>query len=159
MPVKPGSTAWRLARLLDRPSLEALREVVALADAGTLSEGTPQDESLATEAPFPSDDDCEILWDRTATEVLARIHAAAPDPGAFTGYGDGTIVVLRARHATFEPRGLEPGDVVLTDEGVVAACGDGHGVLIEEARDEAATMSLRGAVVAELFPGIGTVPP
>ncbi len=156
--VPPGVDAWRLARHLDRPSLQALRDVIAMAADGTLGKGNPQDESQATLAPAPTDEDTEILWDRTVDEVIARVRAAAPEPGAFTGYGDATIVVLRVREAVFKPRGLEPGDVVRTDEGVVAACGDGRGVFIEEARGEGDGDSLRGAAVATLFPGIETVP-
>ena len=156
--VPPDVDAWQLARRLDRPSLEALLDAVTLAARGDLGPGEPQDEALATPAPAPSDDDCEILWDLTVPEVLARVRAAAPEPGAFTGYGDDTIVVVRARAAAWRPRAIEPGDVVVTEEGVVVACGDGGGVVLLEARREDESATRRAAAVAEIFPGIEAVP-
>ncbi len=56
----------------------------------------PQDPAHATEAPAPTDDDCEIRWDQPADEVLALIRAASPEPGAFTAVGDDSVVILDA---------------------------------------------------------------
>jgi methionyl-tRNA formyltransferase len=158
VPVPPRVNAWRLARALDRPSLEAVRDVVrGIADGTLTEEGAAQDESLATEAPRPTDDDCEILWDHPASRVLARIRAAAPEPGAFTGLGEGTLVVLDAEPYAKAPRGLEPGDVAWLPEGVVVACGAGDAVLLTRARSEDDEVVLTGERIATLLPGLRRV--
>lgn len=153
-----GLTAGELARYLDRPSLEALRDAVSgIADGILDPRGTAQDHDLATDAPRPSDDDCEVRWDEPAPLVLRRVFAAAPEPGAFTAFNDATVVVLGARVAERPPRGLAPGDVVLTAEGVVAVCGGNSAVVITAARDEAGEEVMRGEGVAALFPGVARV--
>jgi methionyl-tRNA formyltransferase len=158
VPVPPRVNAWLLARALDRPSLEAVRDVVRGLAEGTLSEeGIPQDDALATEAPKPTDDDCEILWDHPASRVIARIRAAAPEPGAFTGLGEGTLVVLDAEAFARAPRGLEPGDVAWLPEGVVVACGGGEAVLLTKARSEDDDTAVVGERIAALLPGLRRV--
>jgi methionyl-tRNA formyltransferase len=76
VPVPPRVNAWLLARALDRPSLEAVRDVVRGLAEGTLSEaGIPQDDALATEAPKPTDDDCEIHRAHSRSRARAwRLH-------------------------------------------------------------------------------------
>ena len=158
VPVPPRVNSWLLARALDRPSLEAIRDVVRGLAEGTLAEGgAPQDEALATEAPRPDDDDCEILWDHPASRVIARIRAAAPEPGAFTGLGEGTLVVLEAEAYARAPRGLEPGDVAWLPEGVVVACGGGEAVLLTRARSEDDDVVVTGERIAALLPGLRRV--
>ncbi len=157
--VPDGVDAGRLARHLDRPSLEALRDVVAGMERGEIGDaGESQDASKVTEAPRPTDDDCEILWDEPVERVLARIRAASPDPGAFTGVGDRTVVVLAAQRSPVSPKGLDPGDVAWLDGGVVVACGDGA-ILLTRARDEESEVSLGGEKIAGLFPGLRRVGP
>ncbi len=156
MRVPEHLNAWQLARALDRPSLETLRDVVRAIERGE-AHGVAQDETFATFAPRPSDEDCEISWDAPADQVLRLVRAAAPDPGAFTGFGDETVVVLSARLADRKLRGLEPGDAVLLRDGVAVVCADARGVLITEAMVESSGEKLRGRDVAKLFPGIATL--
>jgi methionyl-tRNA formyltransferase len=145
--------AWELARALDRPSLALMRDVAARYARGETIPEIPQDDERASEAPAPSDEDCELVWDWPVEDVLARIRAAAPDPGAFTGYGEQTVVILKARPAEEVPLALEPGDIVQTDEGVLVRAADG-GIIVLEARAEDDDRTLSGAQVAKLFPGI-----
>jgi methionyl-tRNA formyltransferase len=156
MAVPPDVNAGKLARLLDRPSLEVLRDVVDLIERGEET-AIPQDTSLATQAPKPTDEDCELIWDLPVDAVLRTIRAASPDPGAFTGFGDDTLVILKARKAEKVPRGLEPGDVALTPEGVLIACRGGEGIVVLEAAREGEERTRQGRDVAALIPGIGVV--
>ena len=156
--VPPRGNAWALARALDRPSLEAVRDVVrGIAEGRFTDAGTSQDDARATEAPRPTDDDCEILWDHPALRVIARIRAASPDPGAFTGLGEGTLVVLEAEPYANPPRGLEPGDVAWLPGGVVVACGGGEAVLLTRARSEEDDTVVTGERIAALLPGLQRV--
>lgn len=155
VPVPPEVTAGRLARLLDRPSLALLGESVSAIERGE-ARAAAQDPRGATDAPRPTDDDCEIVWDQPVDAVLRRIRAAAPEPGAFTGFGDDTVVIGRARRATARLRGLDAGDVVRTSEGVVVACRDGA-IVVQEAQREGDVRRLVGDAVAALFPGIAVI--
>lgn len=155
--VPATGNCWTLAKALDRPSLELLRDVVADMARGTLATPTLQDESRATTAPVPTDEDCEILWDRPALEVIRQVRAAAPEPGAFTAFGDQTVVVLEAREAQRVPKSLEPGDIVHTRDGLTVACANGTGVVITAARRDEDDDVARGAMIDALFPGIERV--
>jgi methionyl-tRNA formyltransferase len=158
VPVPPEVDAWGLARALDRPSLALLRDALYGLERGTLGPSAPQDPAGATLAPEPQDDDCELLWDWPASTVVARVRAASPEPGAFTGFGEDTLVVLKAREAQRPPRGLDPGDVVLTPEGVTVVCGEGSAVVLLAVRREASEEVHRGPAVRALFPNLGEVP-
>jgi methionyl-tRNA formyltransferase len=154
--IPEGCNSLQLARLLDRPSLALMREVAGRYARGEVLQAIPQDDERATDAPTPSDDDCEILWDWTVDEVLARIRAASPDPGAFTGFGDETVVITRARRAREVPAPLEPSDIVRSDEGVVICAADGA-IVVLEARREGEDRSFKDDAVADLFPGVPVV--
>jgi methionyl-tRNA formyltransferase len=156
VPIPKDCNAWELAKALDRPALALMRELAGRYARGETIPEIPQDEERATEAPAPSDEDCELVWDWPVEDVLARVRAAAPDPGAFTGYNDSTVVILKARPAVRVPLALEPGDIVETDEGVLVRAADG-GIIIVQARAEGDPTTLEGAEVARLFPGIPRV--
>lgn len=152
----PGDAdAWRLARILDRPSLSLMREIAGRYARGEPLPATPQDESKATPAPEASDDDCELLWSEDTAWVLRRVRAAAPWPGAFTEYRGETIVITRAAAAE-RPVGLRAGEAARDTEGVVIATADGA-VRLLEARTEDEERPLRGADVVKLFPGLPRV--
>ena len=158
VPVPPRVNSWTLARALDRPSLEAVRDVVqGIVEGRFVDDGTPQDESRATEAPRPTDDDCEILWDHPASRVIARIRAGPPPPGALTRQGAGTRVGGDAEPLPNAPRGGRTGDVAWLPEGVVVACGGGEAVLLTRARSEDDDTMLTGHRIATLLPGLERV--
>jgi methionyl-tRNA formyltransferase len=151
--VPTRGNSWQLAKALDRPSLALMRETTARYARGETIPPIPQDDEKATDAPAPTDEECEILWEWSVDEVIARVRAAAPDPGAFTGYGDETVVILDARRAEYVPKAVEPGEIVRTREGVIIRAGDGA-VVVLEAKLEGEETVKRGAAVAEIFPGI-----
>ncbi len=150
--IPPDANAWRLARLLDRPSLALMREIARRAARGEEIARTPQDETRATLAPEPSDQDCELRWSWPVDTILARIRAAAPWPGAFTAYADETLVITRASAAP-RPRGLAIAQAARDGEGVIIAAADGA-VRVLEARREVEDTLLRGRDVVALFPGL-----
>lgn len=73
--------AWQLARALDRPSLAALRAVVAAFARGERPAAEPQDETLATWAPEPEGALSRVDWSWPSERVLRRIRALSPVPG------------------------------------------------------------------------------
>jgi methionyl-tRNA formyltransferase len=155
MAVPETCNAGQLSRVLDRLSLEVLRDTLA-AIAVNDAPAVPQNAALATLAPRPADEECEIVWDAPVDEVLRRVRACAPDPGAFTGFGNETVVVLRAKEASVSLRGLNAGDIVRTSEGVSVACRGGAVVLVEVQRESNGERFV-GDEVASVFPGIATL--
>jgi methionyl-tRNA formyltransferase len=112
--VQPTWNSWTLAKALDRPSLALLRQTCAAFAKGTPPRETPQDERQATLAPSPSDEELEIDWDQPTEQVLARIRAAAPWPGAYTFLGDEAVVITRAEPASKVLAALSPGEGAVT---------------------------------------------
>jgi methionyl-tRNA formyltransferase len=86
--VQPTWNSWTLAKALDRPSLALLRQTC--------------------------DEELEIDWDQPTEQVLARIRAAAPWPGAYTFLGDEAVVITRAEPASKVLAALSPGEGAVT---------------------------------------------
>ncbi len=143
--------AWTLAKRLDRPSLSLLRETVKAFAVGAPPREDPQDEAAATLAPEVEEGLLELDWSRPTEEILRRIRAAGPWPGAYTYLGDELVTVTRARRAHAFPAALVAGEAVV-QRGVAAPevlvrTGDGA-VVLEEGRSEE-DAPLHAAALAE----------
>ncbi len=119
--IDPSWSAWRLAKRLDRPSLGLLRDTVRAYANGSPPAPMAQDESLATDAPQPTDDDLEIRWTESAEAIARRVRAASPWPGAFTAIGELDVTLTEVRASAEDPRSyaaLAPGEAVVRADGV-----------------------------------------
>ncbi len=146
--VQPTWTSWQLARALDRPSLALLREVCARFARGDAPSAAPQEESLATEAPFLEPDETAIDWSRSAAEVERFVRALSPSPGAATFVGDDPIVLTRVR-VVAAPRLLEaPGEAMVEAGRVLIRAADGA---VEVLAAEREGHPLTAAQVSQLF--------
>lgn len=116
--IDPRWNAWTLAKRLDRPSLRLLRKTVQSYGNPSGVPRVAQDESQATDAPAPRDEDLEIRWSWDADRVVRRIRAASPWPGAFTDIGGDTLVVTDARVTDDFPRVLAPGQAFVRKDGI-----------------------------------------
>jgi methionyl-tRNA formyltransferase len=135
--IDPSWNAWTLAKRLDRPSLALLRDTVRAHASGTPPAPMPQDETQATDAPQPTDDDLELRWSWSAERIARRVRAASPWPGAFTAIGDATVTVTRVRATTDYPRVLEPGEAAVRKDGVaIVRAADGAIELLAGRIDE-----------------------
>jgi len=120
--------AWQLARALDRPSLRALRDVVAAFARGEPPRGAPQDESLVTWAPEPEGELLRVDWSWPTERVLRRIRALSPVPGVALELCGRDVFVTRAAPATSWPGALAPGEAAALGDppvDVVIRTGDG----------------------------------
>ena len=134
--IDPGWTSWKLAKALDRPSLGLLRETVRAFAEGRPPAAVPQDESLATAAPEPDDDELAIRWSWSAPRIERRVRAASPWPGAWTLVGEHEVTLVRVKPTLDFPRALEPGEAAVRPDGLaVVRAGDGAVELLE-GRDE-----------------------
>ncbi len=102
--------AWQLARALDRPSLAALRSVVAQIAQGRVPPGAPQDEGQATFAPEPQGDQLRVDFTWTTARVLRRIRALSPVPGVALELCSQELFLTRAEATSTYPAALEPGE-------------------------------------------------
>jgi methionyl-tRNA formyltransferase len=124
--------AWKLAKALDRPSLALLRDVVRAYAEGRAPIAVPQDETAATTAPQPTDEDLAIRWSWPAGRIERRVRAAAPRPGAWTEIGETVVVLERVRVTDDFPRVLVPGEAAIRRDGTAVVCaGDGALELLE----------------------------
>lgn len=138
--IDPSWNAWQLARALDRPSLRLLRATALAFARGEPPVAMPQDESLATSAPAPSDDDCAIVWSKTTAEVLLHVRALAPSPGAWTDIAGVLVTVVEARAASSYPAILLPGEAVWDGDRCLVRTADGAVELVRvEVEGETAT--------------------
>ncbi|HEY2512320.1 MAG TPA: formyltransferase family protein, partial [Polyangiaceae bacterium] len=133
LPIDAAWSSWQLARALDRPSLALLRDIAR----GPLPAGTAQDETQATLAPTPADEELELDWSWPSERLLRRIRAAAPWPGAWTFFGEEAVTVVSAAPARSFPRALEPGEAAVVDGRAVIRTGDGALALLRGRMDAA----------------------
>jgi methionyl-tRNA formyltransferase len=126
--IDPTWSAWRLAKRLDRPSLALLRDTVRAYADGTPPPPVVQDESLATDAPQPTDDDLELRWTEDAAAIERRVRAASPWPGAFTAIGEVDVTLTQVRATSADRRtfaALAPGEAVVRADGIaIVRAGD-----------------------------------
>ena len=93
--------------------------------------GAPQDEALATAAPFPGEDAYWIEWSWPAERIVRHVRALAPSPGAVTEIAGHVVTVLAARAAASWPGALEPGEGAIVDGRALVRCADGAVELVD----------------------------
>jgi len=88
---------------------------------------TPQDEARMTLAPMLSKAEGLTSWTGPMRQVIDHVRGMDPWPGAFTGRGDATLKLFRARASgRARPDDARPGQVLAVDrEGLHVACADG----------------------------------
>ena len=138
-PIRPEETAGELMeRLAALGATTLLRAIDTIAN-GT-AEYTPQDPTAVTLAPKLKKEDGQLDWSRRSEEILRRVRAMTPWPGARTSLvseqGTRPIVVTRARSvaaAEFPREGTPPpaGSLLDREQRLVVQSGDGLVELLE----------------------------
>jgi methionyl-tRNA formyltransferase len=131
-----GALGGRLAELGAKVLVDALREL----EAGSL-EPRAQDNTSATFAPKPKPEDRTIDWGTSADEIVRRVRAFAPEPGATTSFRGAPMKVLRAdahevllsMQSDLPRQPLEPGTLIIEEgTGDPSVHVDGHAVRLLE---------------------------
>ena len=131
-----GKNAWQLARALDRPSLQALREVVGNWNAGCPRDGKTQKSEDSTWAPEPTGDRLRVDWNWPTERILRRIRALSPVPGLALELNRQRFFVTDAAPASDFASALRPGEAFL---GTRLLLRTGDGALVVERAQMAPT--------------------
>jgi methionyl-tRNA formyltransferase len=113
-----------------------LRVVESLASGAAVE--TPQDESLATQAPKLNRASAKIDWSRPAGELARQIRGLYPWPGCRVRLGDTNLTLVRARDDNETPM-APPGTIEA--QGLVS-CGTGSLEIVELQPEGKRPMSL-----------------
>lgn len=93
--IGPSENAGQLTARLSELTAEVLEQTLEeIADGRVV--WTPQDATLATEAPKIGADDAVLDWREPAEALARRVRAMAPTPGAFTWFENAKLRVLEA---------------------------------------------------------------
>jgi methionyl-tRNA formyltransferase len=125
-----GTLTRRLADLAAELLLANLPRLAA----GGIRE-IPQPDDGVTHAPSLKKSDGFLDWSRPAPEVVRRVRAFSPRPGAFTFRDDRRLLIRRARAAAADPVPALPRPGVIgraeKGRGVPVACGAGTVLWLE----------------------------
>jgi methionyl-tRNA formyltransferase len=125
--VRPTDDAGSLGARLSEAGADLLLEALPAYVAGAL-EPEPQPADGVTLAPKLGPADRDIGWEQSPEDVVARVRALSPDPGARTSFRGEPLKVLQAEVTTpvSGSASNEPGTVVSVDEqGPIVAAGTG----------------------------------
>jgi methionyl-tRNA formyltransferase len=130
--IQPGEDSGSLGQRLAEVGAPLLVSAVRSLVAGT-SNPRPQDDALATVASKLSKADRVIDWGESAAEIVARVRALSPEPGAQTTIAGRAMKVLTAEVSEPYPAG-EAGTILeASKESVVVAAAASCVRLIEVA--------------------------
>lgn len=123
--IDPHESAGGLFARLQMLGGNALLEAIEQIDAGTIKP-EKQDDSRASYAKKLTKAEAQIDWQRPAQEILRKIHAFNPNPGAYTTRaGDRIKLWGAALTARPNPADTQPGTIVAAPSGELwVACGD-----------------------------------
>lgn len=96
----------------------------------------PQDGRLATYAPPLRKEELRIQWNLAAKDIINRIRAFDPAPGAFFQLGGKRVKSFRASAFPMAGNG-KPGEVIgISESGLIVAGGDGKPLAVGELQME-----------------------
>mgnify|MGYP001486942720 CR=1 FL=1 len=130
MPVHDDDTSVTLAPRLAEMGSELLVETLAMLAEHRL-QPTPQNDALATLAPILTRDDGRIDFARSAQTICNRYRGFQPWPGAFTTFR-GKQLTLHAISVYAESPALAAGKIEIAGERLLAVCGAGSTIAIDE---------------------------
>jgi methionyl-tRNA formyltransferase len=151
IPIGPDETAGELAERLAALAAEVTLDELPRVVRGELS-ATPQDHSLATQAPMLERVHGSIDWRWSSARVHDVVRGLAPRPSAFSAVGGLRLRVTATRRAHPVPK-LEPGEVRVERPRVLVGTGDGAIELVraqlEGKREQSALDLVNGRAISD----------
>ncbi|MBK8738101.1 MAG: methionyl-tRNA formyltransferase [Betaproteobacteria bacterium] len=109
----------------------AIVEALAVLEQDGRLVATPQGEEGITYAPKLDKEEARIVWTCGAEELARQVRAFNPAPGAFTSIDGAVLKVWRAHPGAAAP-GASPGQILMRESGLQAACGAGESIALDE---------------------------
>jgi len=119
LPISPDDTAETLAPRLADTGADLLVDTLRGLGAGSIHP-RKQDNSQATLAPILKKEDGLIDFNRTAQEILNRLRAFQPWPGAYTKFRGKSLQILKAQPAS---ETVPPSELKIIGDRLLAGCG------------------------------------
>ena len=119
LPISPDDTAETLAPRLADTGADLLVETLRGLGAGSIHP-RKQDNSQATLAPILKKEDGLIDFNRTAQEILNRLRAFQPWPGAYTKFRGKSLQILKAQPAS---ETVPPSELKIIGDRLLVGCG------------------------------------
>ena|SRR6266571_3079233 len=120
--ILPADTAKTLAPRLAELGAGLMCETLRRLESGGI-QPRPQDHSQATLAPALKKEDGRIDFQRPATGIRNRLRGFQPWPGAFTTFRGKTLHVINARSVESASAKLQPGEIRVDDNRLLAGSG------------------------------------
>jgi methionyl-tRNA formyltransferase len=131
--VRPEDDAGSLGARLAHDGAMLLTGVLRMLPRGGVP-ARPQDDALATAAPRLRPEDRILDWSAPAEELVRRVRAFAPEPGAATRFRDEPLKVLAAAVDPHPGTAAPPGAIVSADDrGVLVSAASGGVRLVDVA--------------------------
>ncbi|MBB6449348.1 methionyl-tRNA formyltransferase [Geomicrobium halophilum] len=132
VPIEHTDTVGTMHTKLSEAGAELLRNTLPAIEENTVT-SVPQDENHVTFAPNLSRGRERIEWGKSAEAVYNQIRGMNPWPVAFTNWNEDRLKIWSASIENEQYRSKTPGEIVrISNEGVVVACGDGYGIIMQE---------------------------
>jgi methionyl-tRNA formyltransferase len=129
-PIRPDDTAETLSARLATLGGAALVEAIARLERGEIVP-VRQDGARATLAPILTREDGRIDWSRPAPEILDRMRAFAPWPGAWTTLDGKVVKILEASSEDSAGAGRALGSAIaVAGRGIAVRCGGPTALLV-----------------------------
>jgi len=127
--VKPTETAGDLLGSLSYLGADAMLDVLDAIANG--AQPTPQDTEGVTWAPKVTPEDARLDMSGSAQQIVNRVRAMSPDPGAWAMLGTERFKILRAGLAVDPGFDAEPGSLRATKKALFCKAHDGWIELVE----------------------------
>jgi methionyl-tRNA formyltransferase len=137
MEIGPGETTGDLWARLTPLGAETLRDTMRLIEQGQAPR-EPQNEDEITWAPQLSREDGHIDWNQTAQQIVNRVRAVNPWPGAWCEFRGATLKIWRASSvdaSSAEQVSGSPGKILNSNNEVLVGTSEGT-VRLEEVQAE-----------------------
>ncbi len=135
VPISPEDTFGTVYKTLAEHGAELLADTLRDWTAGRLAPRV-QDEGLATCAPAIQKEELRIDWNSAAKDIINKVRAFDPAPGAWFSLGGKRVKCFRAASFPWAATGA-PGEVVgMAECGLIVAGGRGQSLCIGELQME-----------------------
>jgi methionyl-tRNA formyltransferase len=148
LPINPDDTAETLAPRLADMGADLLVETLRGLEAGSIHPRR-QDDTQATLAPILKKEDGLIDFSRPAQQILNRLRAFQPWPGAYTKFRGKTLQILKAQPAT---ESVPPTELKVIGDRLIAGCAKNTSLVLLELQREGKKRSSAQAFINGYHP-------